>query len=64
MNPRPPKLTELKEKAKFFAIIEVAEEDWGWIAESNSVTLAQGLIYRVLPTGVAELTERKFTKNP
>lgn len=62
MSPHPPKLTELAEKAKFFAITEVAEGDRGWTAESNSVTLAQGPIYCVLPTGVAEFTERKYTK--
>lgn len=63
MSPHPPKLMELAEKAKFFAITEVAEEDRGWTVESNSVTLAQGPIYCVLPIGFAEFTERKYTEN-
>lgn len=62
MSPHPPKLTDLAEEAKFFAITEVTEEYRGWTVESNSVTLAQGPIYCVLPIGVAEFTERKYTE--
>lgn len=60
MHPYPPKLTELAEKEKILAIVEVGEEARGWTAESNSVTLAQGMIYCVLSIGVAEFTKMKY----